>query len=213
MATRTTTSASALPFVADRNSLTMDGGHSIDWSAVSDTFRDTPLIQQSVVVGAAGALANATTVPVDAITYAIPNGTTLRFGTKKFVTLTAAAVAGATSLTVEAIPTALVDNDAATHTVQAGAGKKMIPAGYPMAASSSGSGPMLPANDGTANCLLATNAHEDNGSDALSGYGVILGGVIYSNLLPVTLAGGAVTALQAAGTGFAFRTYSDSTAA
>lgn len=66
-----------------------------------------------VVVGAAGAAANATSVPVDALSGPIPSGTVLDFGAKKFARLTAAAVAGATSLTVSALATALVDDDAA----------------------------------------------------------------------------------------------------
>jgi hypothetical protein len=68
-----------------------------------------------VVVGAAGALADATSVPVDALTGPLPSGTILDFGAKKFAQLTAPAVAGATSITVEALATALVDNDTATY--------------------------------------------------------------------------------------------------
>lgn len=68
-----------------------------------------------VNVGAAGAIATATSVPVDALTGPIPNGTTIRLGTKKFITLTAAAALGATSLTVEALATALVQNDTGTY--------------------------------------------------------------------------------------------------
>ena len=70
---------------------------------------------------------------------------------------------------------------------------------------------MVPANTSAATCLLATNAQENSDTDA-PGYGVILGGVIYSNMLPVTLDSTAVTALKAAGTGFVFQTYQDNTA-
>jgi hypothetical protein len=80
----------------------------------------------SVVVGAAGALAAATSVPVDALSGAIPSGTVLNFGTNKFARLTAAAAAGATSITVAAIPTALVDNDTAIYP---GVGAKSVPSG------------------------------------------------------------------------------------
>lgn len=79
-----------------------------------------------VTVGAAGAAIDATTVPVDALSGAIPNGTVLDFGGDKFATLTAAAAAGATSLTVRALVTALVDDDTATY---AGVATKLIPAG------------------------------------------------------------------------------------
>lgn len=69
-----------------------------------------------VNVGAAGAAAGATTVPVDALSGPIPSGTVLDFGGTKFATLTAAAAAGATSLAVRPLPTALVDADVATYT-------------------------------------------------------------------------------------------------
>jgi hypothetical protein len=68
-----------------------------------------------VTVGVAGAAANDTTIPVAALSGPIPSGTDLDFGGKKFARTTAAAAAGATSLTVSAIPTALVSGDAATY--------------------------------------------------------------------------------------------------
>lgn len=67
-------------------------------------------------VGAAGAAIGATSVPVAALTGAIPNGTILDFtGAGKFAKLTAAAAAGAVTLTVEALPQALVSGDVATY--------------------------------------------------------------------------------------------------
>jgi hypothetical protein len=82
-----------------------------------------------VTVGAAGALAAATSVPVDALLGAVPSGTVLNFGTNKFARLTADAAAGATSITVAAIPTALVDNDTATY---AGVGRRTVDSGTPV---------------------------------------------------------------------------------
>lgn len=79
-----------------------------------------------VVVGAAGAAANATSVPVDALSGPIPAGTVLDFGAKKFARLTAAAEKDAVSLTVSALATALVDDDTATYK---GVGKKNLPSG------------------------------------------------------------------------------------
>lgn len=79
-----------------------------------------------VTVGAAGAIATATSIPVAALTGAIPSGTVLNFGTNKFATLSAAAAAGATSLTVLAIPTALVSGDTARY---AGVGVRNVPSG------------------------------------------------------------------------------------
>ncbi len=80
----------------------------------------------TVVVGAAGAAGGATSVPVAALTGAIPSGTVLNFGTNKFARLTSAAAAAATTLTVAAIPTALVSGDTATY---AGVGLNTIPSG------------------------------------------------------------------------------------
>lgn len=87
----------------------LPGGVKLDAAAFSsaDAVR--------VVVGAAGAAANATTVPVDALEGAIPSGAVLDFGAKKFARLTAAAEEGDTSLTVSALPTALVDDDTAYY--------------------------------------------------------------------------------------------------
>lgn len=79
------------------------------------------------VVGAAGAAQGATSVPVAALTGAIPSGTTLDFGGAKFARLTAAAAAGATALTVAALPTALVSGDTATY-LPAGS-YKTVPSG------------------------------------------------------------------------------------
>ena len=64
---------------------------------------------------------------MDALSGPIPSGTILNFGTNKFARLTAAAAAGATALTVAAIPTALVDADVATY---AGSGATVtVPSG------------------------------------------------------------------------------------
>lgn len=63
--------------------------------------------------------------------------------------------------------------------------------------------------------ILETDAVEGDPSAALSGYGVIIGGAVYEALLPEAagsprvLASAVKTELQAAGTGFAFLTFSD----
>ena len=80
-----------------------------------------------VDVGPAGAAIGATSIPVSpALSGPIPSGTVLDFGTNKCARLTAAAVAGATSITVAAIPTALVDADKATYP---GIKAKSLPSG------------------------------------------------------------------------------------
>ncbi len=79
-----------------------------------------------VVVGAAGAAVDATSVPVDALPGPIPDNTLLDFGGKKFARLNGAVAAGAVALVVDALATALADNDTATYQ---GVGKKSLPSG------------------------------------------------------------------------------------
>lgn len=71
----------------------------------------------SVTVNTAGAAIDATSIPLKAPlpTNTIPSGTVLDFGGKKFARLTATATAAATSLTVAALPTAVVADDTATY--------------------------------------------------------------------------------------------------
>lgn len=59
----------------------------------------------------ANAAADAVNIAVAALTAALPIGTILAFGGKKYATLTAAAAKGATALTVSALATALVTGD------------------------------------------------------------------------------------------------------
>lgn len=115
----TLTSAAWAADYFDRNGL-VPGGARLD----PTQFFNTDSV--SVVVGAAGAAGAATTVPVAALTGAIPSGTVLSFGTNKFATLSAAAAAAATTLTVLAIPTALVSGDTARYT---GVGYDTVPSG------------------------------------------------------------------------------------
>lgn len=68
----------------------------------------------------------------------------------------------------------------------------------------------------TAIGLLASEANEDAPAEALSGHGVITGGVVWENLLPdaeggppLALAAGEKTALTNGGASFQYRTYVD----
>lgn len=103
--------------------------HILPWPAKIDASAFSDAGAVVVTVGSAGALAAATTLPVDALVapgspsttalatggVLIPAGTVLYFGGEKIATLTADAVEGATSLTVAALPNALVDNDVARY--------------------------------------------------------------------------------------------------
>jgi hypothetical protein len=214
---RTTYNVSTPAFVADHHSINrLPTGRQIDWDQVGDSYRDTA----EIVKLAAAALADATSLTVDALPVAIQAGTNLYFGqSKEFARVTANAAAGATSLTVEALPSALEDDDEATL---GGLGEKTIPAGTVMAALSSGKmvpRAALPGSE-TAIGILEATAVENSKSAALSGYGVIIGGSLYENLLPEASGSPAVinstykTEMQTAGvgTGFAFFQYADNTA-
>lgn len=138
----------------------------------------------NVVVGAAGAAANATSVPVDALSGPVPSGTTLHFGSKKFATLTANAAAGATAITVEALPTALVDNDAAMYV---GTKEISIPSGtllgrtYTERDAGDPYGPAADADDEF--YLLAFDVTDANEVDDVELYRH--GGVVKENFLPL----------------------------
>lgn len=91
-------------------------------------------------------------------------------------------------------------------------GKKVIPAGHRVYETAEGKIlPVTQAEDPVFG-LIETNAIQDDKSAALSGYGVIVGGVVYTELLPEELAAEDLEALAEVGTGFAFETYSDSRA-
>lgn len=211
--------------------------------------------EETVVVTINGTEAQGqTSLSVDALTGPVPNGTVLDFGTGKQAKMTAAAAEGATSITVEALDTALADNDAATYqggrklakvkadavagattlTVEklqfaiaddaeatsdyTGSGdKRMIPAGTVMARLTSGK--LIPRRDVTGSeeaCgLLASDADEKSQFDAKSGYGLVVGGTVYENLMPDAddsgnLAAGYKTELAANTLGFLFFDYEDS---
>lgn len=93
-------------------------------------------------------------------------------------------------------------------------GKKVLLAGTPVG-SLLGSGKLSPRIDTTnpAVGLLATNAVQDEPHAALSGYGLIVGGVVYENFLPGNVSGvldaDIKDELNANGTGFTWRTYAD----
>lgn len=152
-----------------------------------------------VVVGAAGAAANATTVPVDALSGAVPSGALLDFGGKKFARLSAAAAAGATSLTVDALATALVDDDAANYI---GTKKKSIPSGTPVGRTlvernaGTGFGPAAATDDEV--FLLAFDISDADVNNDAEMYRP--GAQVYENFLPgwSGLASGVVTKLRAA---------------
>lgn len=75
---------------------------------------DFGVLEQVVVTVGAAALAAATSITVSALSGPIPDNTLLDFGTNKFARVNGAVAAGATSITVDAIPTALAGAETAT---------------------------------------------------------------------------------------------------
>ena len=216
MPTRTTHYLTRLPFVVDPHSIVRDDGRQIDWDQVPpDTYATSTGV--TATVGAAGAAQGATSIPVAALAGPIPSGVTLKFtGADEFATLTAPAATGATSLTVAALVNALESGDAATY--RTNYGKRVIAAGTVMSELTSGKIVPRAITTATATCILETAAEEGSPSDALSGYGVIIGGALYENMLPEATGGPPKVLnttwkgeLQTAGvgTGFAFRQYAD----
>jgi hypothetical protein len=204
-------------FVVYHPSIDSDTGRQIDWSRVPDTYR----MGTSYTVKANGAAAAAaTSITVDALPVDLPVGQRLDFtGSGEFAILTAPALEGDTTISVEALDAGVEDNDEATVLVSH-SGKKFIPAGTAMVIYAANK-MMVPraARPGseTAFCLLASNAIEDAPHNAMSGFGCIIGGAVYQNLLP-DFANAAwatfKTELNTAGvgTGFAWITYEDSRA-
>jgi len=180
MGSTSTQVVSEFPYTADYHSLSRNTGRQIDWASVA-TSRKAGSWE---VTCNGGAAADATTLPVLALAYALQAGTILYFGEEKeFAMLTANEPAGETSLAVEALPSIIEDEDTAWVD---GEGAKTILAGTIMAELASGK--VIPREDvsgaETAISLLETNAVEGAEGDALTGFGQIIGGVIYQNMLP-----------------------------
>jgi hypothetical protein len=216
MTARSTYPGFARPsWVVDWQSVDRDNGHQIDWSLVDEAYRETR--GGVVTVGTGGAAQGATTVPVTALTFDLKAGTVLYFGGVKIATVTADAATGAVSITVAALPTALVAADAAQVS---GSGKRTILSGTVMEIQSDGK--MIPTQDASggtaAHGLLIATAVEESRVAALSGHGLVIGGVVYDNLLPEAvgspkvLPSGLKTALAAGSKGFVYRQYQDSRA-
>jgi len=168
------------PFIADPASITRDPGRQVDWRYVGDAYRLSAATVQ--MNGTAGS--GATVLTVDALPIDLYPGQLLYFGqSQEFARVTAPASEGGTVVSVEALPQALENDDTA---VVGGEGTKTIKPGTVMCELSSGKvvpRAIRPGSE-TSIGLLASQATEDDQSAALTGYGLIVGGVIYENLLP-----------------------------
>lgn len=144
----------------------------------------------------ANAAQGATTITVAALTGPIPVNTILYFGAGKFARLTVAAALGHTSLTVQALPTALSNGDVATY---AGVGQKIVVSGTPVGrtfterAAGTAFGPAASTDDEI--FLLVWDVDLDRTTDADA---YRKGGLVKENLLPgfASMAAGLVTKLR-----------------
>jgi hypothetical protein len=209
-----TTYKNARPsFVGDYKSVSRwPTGVQIVWASVPEDYRETA---GGTVKLAAAALADAVALTVDALTFAVPSGTKLHFGqSKEFALVTADADIGDTSLTVEALPSALEDDDEAIVT---GSGKKTIRAGTRLGWLADAQGQAVPRSATVeAVGILETDAVEDDTAAPGGGmYGMLTGGEVYENLLPgatgdpMEIPAAEKTELAANSRGFLFVQYED----
>lgn len=209
---RTNTTGSSPGFVADWGSIARNTGRLIDWDKVPESYRSTAFF----VTLTANAAAAATSLAVAALPKAVRAGQLLFFGeTGEVARVTADAAAAATSLTVEALPSAIESGDKATI---GGTGARVVKSGKIMAELASGKIIPRDAVTGaeTSTGFMVGDCEEGAHQDALSGYGLIVGGVLYRELLPDR--GHAsfntwVGEINTAGPGVRLETYSDSRAA
>lgn len=181
------------------------------------TFSGAPGDTDEIATVSADAAAGATSLTVVKLPHAIADNATANFpGTSQqsLAKVATEAAAAATSIIVDALAGHIVDNATATVTF-GGTGSKVIPAGTVMAQVTSGK--IVPRSDRpgseTATCVLETAADELGENMSLSGYGTLVAGVLYQNLMP-DFANAAwatfQTELNAAGVGhFVWRTYAD----
>lgn len=199
---RTTYPGLARPnFMVDPHSAMRNSGRQIDWDNVPATFRQRPAFSATSDVISAAA---ATAWTVDATTADIKKGD--RFvnaaGTKTLVA-SADTDAGAVSVPVLALAEATADNEVFNFV---GEGDKIIKHGQAMANSS---GKLIPRSaSAPAMGLLEGPAVEGDLNAALTGYGLIVGGVVYENLLP-EISSTIKTELETNGLTFLFETYGD----
>jgi hypothetical protein len=200
------------------------GTTSMPVSALGGTIPDGAILNFGAgVIAEVSAKANsgATSIAVVALGATANTGLTAVFGGgPKLAELSAGVVAAATATTipVNALALPIENNDVATL---AGTGAKFIPAGKAMVEVSNKLVPRA-NRPGSENNIgfLETDAIEGEISAAKTGYGLIIGGVLFENLLPDATGGTTgtlpdayktelVNATNPKATGFAFEQYAD----
>ena len=204
---------SAPGYIADPDSIRRSTGRQINWNAIPDSAR----LGATYAVLSAVALAGATTLAVNALPADIPVGTTLFFGENgEFARATAPAAKGAVSVTVQAIVNALESGDSALLPAPTNATyavpHKAVAGGKIMSQLADGSIVPREFTTVTASHILLEGHVENSRIASLSGVGTLVGGVLYSQLLP-DFANASFAAwigeLKDAGCTFQFETYED----
>lgn len=175
----------AMVFVVDMMSLIQDTGQQIDW-ALAGVARyangSFPVRNTTAVV------AGDTTIAVAALEHDLPAGSVIDWGAGDKIVLTADAVAGDVSITVNPAHSAIADESIgyaimegyrdSGFTLQPGTimarnatNRKLFPRALVTGAE-------------TAECILLTSAKSDSKTDSLTGYGVTYGGIFYENMMP-----------------------------
>lgn len=196
--------------VVEEDSLRLTHGGAVDFNQLSAAFKTNAI----KVVLAAAALANATTLNVAPLSQSIGKGEILAFPGNRVAIVSAAAPAGAVLLPVASLKDALENN----LTGKYGGKDKEIPAFTAMVRLASRY--IVPYSERPGNetiiGLIGTNANEHSSTDSLSGYRIIVGGVLNENLLPDAVNGvlpaDIKAGLAACGTGFSWQIYEDSRA-
>lgn len=163
----------------------------------------------------AAAITGATTLTVLPLDGTIANTQTATYnGGTQQARVTAEALAGATTVTVDELQFLIADDSTAYFAPRGLNNKKQIPALTAMVYQADGSA--VPRSERTASetvaFLLASEAVQDSGSVGYTGYGSIVAGEFYENLLPdfsTTYPSAYKTELAANGCYFRFVTYYD----
>lgn len=174
---------------------------------------------ENIVKLASAAAAGATAIDItEALTVALESGDTATYqGGDKQLRLAADADAGATSITVEPAPFAIADDSEAFADKTGDSDKRLIPAGTIMSRLSDGY--LIPRSitdaSEPATEVLRSDAVEDSKAASKTGWGTIVGGILYENLCPDADGSGDVsstykTELNTAGCTFQFTDFIDS---
>lgn len=214
MGWNTTVYTSTPNFVADPETIARNSGRQIDWANVNHLYHGGTTY--TITLNDAGAAEDDVEITVVALPVALPAGTYLNFGVHSvdgasmIALTTAAAAAGATTLAVAALGHEIEDASTATY-IASGSGDKVIPAGTVMVEIAA-TGKIVPRaiRPGSENAamILWSTANENDRSAALSGYGCLIGGVIYEDLLPETITSWKAE-LVTAGAQFQYEVYED----